>query len=304
MSTYCFVFYNYDGNVVCDAYSFYNLPINKVQYLSRSVFDDLPKDRKNNHKRRIVRFTSEQPSERGNKLNRIRSMEIPYKPEYHISEITNKELNFRTKRLIKYITCNKYKPSEDMYDYSSLSDSDENLSFNSKRVLEIIYDTKDPIYKFVEKGKFGSISGNEEDLWSKELNLISDDLFTFEFKSKSDYKSNDVEINNIHHADHIAIDFITMSCQINYPGDDVFKKGFRSIDSLSKEEMDNYNCLLRLNFIRPGDHYIWYDRIILKKHCCNSWGDFLSDRSRFIFHNGRGKWRNERISRNEVFSLI
>jgi len=294
MSTYCFVYYNYDGNVVCDAYTFHNLSTQIVQEISRDVFNDLPKDRKNNHKRRIVRFTTPIKSSRGNKLNRIRSMQIPYKDEYQIERITNRELNFRTKRLIKYITCNQYKPSEDMFDYSSLSDNDDNLSANSKRVIEIIFDNTDPISKLVDNGKFGSISSHEEDSWIEKLNSISDDLFKYEFESKN---------TRVEKETRPDIDPITMSCQINYPGDEVFNRGFRDFDSLSDEEKQNYEFLIKINFIQPGNHYIWNDRVILKRVCGESWGDFLSNRSGSILENNFKKWRSERISRQSIFSI-
>jgi len=306
MSTYCFVYYNYDGVVVCDAYSFHSLPISEVQKIARTVFEDLPKDRKNNHSRRIIRFTTDTFSTRTNKLIRIRAMETPYREEYQIKRITSKELNFRTKRLIKYITCNKYKPSDDMYDYSSLSDNDDNLSSNSKKVLEIIFDKEDPIHKYVEIGKFGSLSSYEEDLWSNKLCSISDDLFKFEYKSEWIYNSVAcaIPIPN-HEIKNDQIDFISKSCQINYPGDKSFISHLRTYDSLSEEEKENYNLLLKINFIKPGDHYIWYDRVILKRRCGESWGDYLSNRmGKIIEGEGRAKWRNERISRNLIFSII
>jgi len=302
MSTYCLVYYNHEGVVVCDAYTFHCLPVSEVQKISRSVFEDLPKDRKKKHKRRIIRFTTETFSTRGNKLIKIRSLEMPYREEYQINEITNKELNFRTKRLIKYITCNQYKPSDDMYDYSSLSDNDDNLSANSKKVLEIIFDPKDPISKYVDSGKFGSLSSYEEESWSKELNSISDDLFMFKYKSKHVNETPPDE--TLHIPSDLILDPITMSYQINYPGDDQFIKGFRDVQSLSAEEKNNYWLLHKIGFIKPGNHYIWHDRVILKKICGNSWGDFLSKRSDSVIENGYKKGRSERISRCTIFSFL
>jgi len=101
---------------------------------------------------------------------------------------------------------------------------------------------------------------------------------------------------------HLQVDPLTMSHQYNYELD--IHENLRSYSSVTQEEYDNIKMLKKIGFIKDGNFFIWYDRVILYEPQGLAYGDYIRNRSDIFYLSGEKFTKRERIGKNEIFSKV